>query len=571
MSSRVEVHYGQRALKDWEREVLDVLVRQLDADGISAQIFTNFEMVLRENLRELDITVVIPELGIAVIEVKGGQVRIHDGELERYERGRWESSQIKNQLSAQRMFVQNILRDEDSSVWSRNRRMPVTSLFVTPHSDIQLGYSIPGIDRSMIIGKNHLDSMAYTIQDLLLDTRVYRDQPIFTQEQYDTTIEAFIGGEEDYSEFVASRVQRGIMVEELTREQVFILDVLKDNANTLILGAAGSGKTVVAVEQAVRLTREGKRVALVCYNRGLATHLKQVCAELDENSRPAFVGAIFEDLPAAWNSTLDEYRVESESFWDESVPRGLAKTASLQSPNKKFDAWVIDEAQDFKEPWWQIVVNGSKNLTKVHVHLFGDLQQEVYGRTDATEEITTRIKTPWFYAIGRLNDNLRNVRSIARVINLIGRRDDEVHARHNGFLPEFHQVDTYEDVHPHAESVVEDLINSGWAPGDIAVLNAYRRFKSQPDPSDDAGQAAYWQEFIEGNSVFYGTAKGFKGLDRPVVIACLDDPSLNEREGVDNDLYVAFGRARDELIIIGTLQGRDLIPLLEGNLLFKNA
>ena len=41
-----------------------------------------------------------------------------------------------------------------------------------------------------------------------------------------------------------------------------------------IRGGAGSGKTWLAVEQARRLSREGKRVALTCYSRGLAAWLR---------------------------------------------------------------------------------------------------------------------------------------------------------------------------------------------------------------------------------------------------------------------------------------------------------
>lgn len=566
MRSKVNVHYGQRSQKDWERDVLDELKLQLDAEGATAEIFTNFEMVLAQNDRELDIAVVLPDLGIAVIEVKGGEIRVHDGEIERHERGRWESAKIKNQLQAQRSFIRTILKNEDSEIWQENRRIPVATLFVTPHSDIQLGHSVPGLQSAMVIGNEHLSTMLHTIKELLLDARVYRDISQFSDEQYHAAVEALTGSEEAYEQFVESRSRRGLMVEKLTSEQMFILDVLQDNPNTLILGASGSGKTVVAVEQAVRLKQEGKRVALVCYNLGLANHLKKTCDELDDKSKPDFVGSIFGDLPGVWSTDLEEFRVEGENFWEESVPRGLAKRALIQSPQLKFDAWVIDEAQDFKKHWWDIVLNGSKKPSDPHVHLFGDLKQDLYSRHAEDLAVQSKVDTPWFYAIGRLSENLRNVRTIARILNLIGRTEHDEHGRYTGFATEFHQVSSYDDVHHHAEKLVQDAIDAGWAPGDIAVLNAYRRFKSQPDPSDGAAVEEYWREFFAAESVFYGTALGFKGLDRPVVIVCLDDPGLNNRESVDNDLYVAFGRARDELTIVGTETGRDLLSIIEAEL-----
>lgn len=569
MSDSVILHEGQGALKPSERAVLEPLLAQLRAEGYSAHVFTNFELIFAENDRELDITVIIEDLGIAVIEVKGGQIRHHEGNIERHLNGKWQSSDLKNQLQSQRTFVRKMLRADDPRIWPKNHRIPVATLFVAPDSELQQGLVIPGVDSMMVIGKSNLDSMSYIIRELLIQTRPQSAISTFPAEKYNAALDAFLGEHEDYEKFVANREHRGILVDKLTREQVFILDVLQDNPNTLILGASGSGKTVVAVEQAVRLKQEGKRVALMCYNIGLASYLKEACAKLDEKSRPDFVGSIFEDLPSVWHTDLEEFRVDGEDFWEVSVPKGLAKRAGIQSPQLKFDAWVIDEAQDFNESWWEIVKNGSRKPDELNVHLFGDLKQDLYSRHAEELSIQSKVKTPWFYAIGRLGENLRNVRSIARVLNLIGHTDDAVHGAYTGFAPEFHQVASFDDVRRHADLLVQQALDLNWEPKDIAVLNAYRRFEDKmPSYGDEVGTKAYWDEYLHGNSVFYGTAKGFKGLDRPVVIVCLDDPGLGTKVSASNDLYVAFGRARDELTIVGTEEGRNLIPLLETALEF---
>ena len=570
MSDSVILHDGQGALKPSERAVLEPLLEQLRAEGYNAHVFTNFELIFAENDRELDITVIIEDLGIAVIEVKGGQIRYHEGTIERHLNGRWQSADLKNQLQSQRTFVRKMLRADDPAIWPKNHRIPVATLFVAPDSELQQGLSIPGVETMMVIGKSNLDSMSYIIRELLIQTRPQSAISNFPTEKYNAALEAFLGEQEDYEKFVAHREHRGVLVEKLTREQVFILDVLQDNPNTLILGASGSGKTVVAVEQAVRLKKEGKRVGLMCYNIGLASYLKEACAKLDEKLRPDFVGSIFEDLPAIWHTNLEEFRVDDEGFWEQSVPQGLAKRAAIQSPQLKFDAWVIDEAQDFKESWWDIVLNGSKKPNQPNIHLFGDLKQDLYSRHAEELSIQSKVKTPWFYAIGRLGGNLRNVRSIARVLNLIGGTDDAEHGAYVGFAPEYHQVASYQDVRSHADWLVQQALDLNWEPKDIAVLNAYRRFDDKmPSYNDKEGMKAYWEEYFHGNSVFYGTSLGFKGLDRPVVIVCLDDPGLANRDNHSNDLYVAFGRARDELTIVGTEEGRNLIPLLETALEFR--
>lgn len=68
---------------------------------------------------------------------------------------------------------------------------------------------------------------------------------------------------------------------ELTERQAGILDLLQRQRRVMIAGGAGTGKTLIAKEKAVRLAGEGMRVLLLCYNRGLADHLREQCAEID--------------------------------------------------------------------------------------------------------------------------------------------------------------------------------------------------------------------------------------------------------------------------------------------------
>ena len=61
----------------------------------------------------------------------------------------------------------------------------------------------------------------------------------------------------------------------LTEEQYDRLDELEDNPRCLFEGAAGTGKTLLAVEYARRRARAGDRVLLVCFNRLLGAWLQE--------------------------------------------------------------------------------------------------------------------------------------------------------------------------------------------------------------------------------------------------------------------------------------------------------
>src|SRR6185436_2727641 len=59
----------------------------------------------------------------------------------------------------------------------------------------------------------------------------------------------------------------------LTTEQYAVLDGLADVERAFIRGGAGTGKTLLAVEEARRFAAAGNSVLLLCYNRALAEFL----------------------------------------------------------------------------------------------------------------------------------------------------------------------------------------------------------------------------------------------------------------------------------------------------------
>ncbi len=59
----------------------------------------------------------------------------------------------------------------------------------------------------------------------------------------------------------------------LTEEQMTVLEFVPDLPWVVIRGAAGTGKTLVAMEKARLLAAAGSRVLFLCYNRELARKL----------------------------------------------------------------------------------------------------------------------------------------------------------------------------------------------------------------------------------------------------------------------------------------------------------
>nr|WP_247647396.1 ATP-binding domain-containing protein [Arthrobacter sp. E3] len=59
----------------------------------------------------------------------------------------------------------------------------------------------------------------------------------------------------------------------------------------------------------------------------------------------------------------------------------------------------------------------------------------------------------------------------------------------------------------------------------------------------------YWKEFHADEAEFYGHVLGFKGLERSVVILCVN--GFKDMERAAERLYVGLSRARTLLVVVG--------------------
>lgn len=97
---------------------------------------------------------------------------------------------------------------------------------------------------------------------------------------------------------IPSPEAKGIAMEynmnQLLHEQYRLLDFLEDQDTAVINGAAGTGKTMVAVEKARRHSSDGEKVLFLCYNRLLCNNLiNQWKKHKDKNTREEFSNVDF--------------------------------------------------------------------------------------------------------------------------------------------------------------------------------------------------------------------------------------------------------------------------------------
>ena len=136
---------------------------------------------------------------------------------------------------------------------------------------------------------------------------------------------------------------------ELDRQQIALLDGLDQNARLLVEGAAGSGKTLLAREAALRRAAGGQRVLVLTFTEALAHWLARA---LDAPGvRVAPIRRFALDLLGQVG--LDLARPPGADEWEEvSLRAAVDALPLLGSP---CDFLVVDEAQDLTEHDWLLV------------------------------------------------------------------------------------------------------------------------------------------------------------------------------------------------------------------------
>jgi hypothetical protein len=144
----------------------------------------------------------------------------------------------------------------------------------------------------------------------------------------------------------------------LTEQQYALLDFLGGRRRVAIDGAAGLGKTLLALEQCRRLARQGFRVLFTCYNKALAAWARAARAADLGDALALVTVDNYHDLAAdlvrrAGLPVPDVGALDADAlarYFADELPDQLL--VALATVPERFDAIVVDEVQDFADTWW---------------------------------------------------------------------------------------------------------------------------------------------------------------------------------------------------------------------------
>lgn len=509
-----------------ERSFFDALVNQLSESDI---VFANFKMADDEaGDIEIDFAVLIKDYGLIVFEVKGGHIS-HDGT-------RWlqagPNGTFEIDPAGQAVRAVHTLQKYITNRWSLG---PLRSswLVAFPFSDITDPRD-PALPIGKMIQKRQMGNILSQIKNV---SYAERKIPIPDLENWvefaannllpivahKTSPQAVLGNNYEY-------------IRSLTHERDIILKQLAENTRYYVKGPAGSGKTWLAFEQARIWTAEGKKVALLSFADGLASYFHRKNSELEPSQQIDFIGS-FMDFAIEIGSDAGEYKDYDLS--DDPHRARLVEAAIALSPEAKYDAILVDEAQDFFPSWWETLELCLKDRATSRLALFGDDNQQVFG---------FRPPPKGHFAHLRLYENLRNSQQIARAVSKLINVPTIARGPRSFEIELVAESDTRE-LQNRADDQVAYLVDKeNWSPREVVLLTTKSRHDEHRNRVN-FDEAEYWRSFWEEEEVFYCTVGGFKGLERPVVILQID--GFHEDADPKNVLYVGMTRARDKLVVVG--------------------
>jgi hypothetical protein len=330
----------------------------------------------------------------------------------------------------------------------------------------------------------------------------------------------------------------------------------------MVTGVPGSGKTVILVARAIHLLRENPewKIKILTYNSSLEKKLEQQFKSKHEDF--VYMGIKYENIEistfhqmareiAAVNITGSE----DGQFWDVTLPY-----IAMDKASPVYDAILIDEYQDFHDPWIKLCLK----LCKKHHEKSGELTENIFLAGDRLQSIYNPKSHSWkslgINILGRSKLLKTSYRSGGSHISLAMNYlmlDDELQKEverfyegRDGICQSFNSASSVSFLagnYKMINGVLLDLLNNNYNPEDILVLGPSHKGNEMlyENLDDSIKHVAKVSKRFDENKLLITTYHSSKGLENKVCILInIDRLADNKRL-----IYVGLTRASEKLYI----------------------
>lgn len=522
-----------------ERRLYEGFLEQLDEAFV---VYHSVDWVLQGGdgpvQGEADFVVAHPEHGVLVLEAKGGSLSYDPATRRWTQTGHSGTHPLRedpfHQARDEMHSLVEILQAQPG--WERWR--PSYGYAVAFPDGLYERDAHPGAPASLVIDRDDLERLEDRVIEVMRTW--WREGRRFGAEGMEALERALGFRVEIRTPLKLAFDEEDRKIVQLTREQAWVRSFVLHRKRAAISGPAGSGKTLLAVGIAEHLADAGRPTLLTCFNRLLAEDLRERTAGHGHLDVEHFHGLC---VRTAREAGLEvpappEGAEPGAEYFEDVLPELLEEAARRLGP--RYDAVVVDEAQDFREHWWPALLALHREPDAGLLYVFYDDNQNLYGGGVPLESLE---------ACPPLPANLRNTKAIAGFVSVFY----EGPQRPEAWGPEGRppQILGYEDDEGLARLlavVLRNLVEGERVPlEDIVVLTPSGTAKSRLR-SRGSVDGFRLSERPEPGAVLATSVHGFKGLEREVVIlAELGDKHV---EDLPRYLYVGASRARNELIVL---------------------
>lgn len=335
------------------------------------------------------------------------------------------------------------------------------------------------------------------------------------------------------------KLMDGLMAE-ATRQQEAVLRGALSNPRLLVQGMAGTGKTLLAVNVAEKLSSAGKKVLLLCFNDNLRIHLRKIVPNSVD------VSTVHKVLAEGTSSQLAQDMLKeypAERFWSEGMP-AVYSLLNQHTDDAKYDAVVIDEAQDVMTIDYldavSCLVRGG--VSSGNVVLFYDSNQDIYG--SMTEEALKYLHRNYYFKY-ELSVNCRNTREVAALGSILSEMVIPINEDLTSGRPQSPKFATKAELLTSIANMIDELSAAGLPASDIVVLSPRTLDNSIVLPLSRGASPVIglWGTVPSRNvKAMFATIHSFKGLESGAII--IVDLDIESEASKRQLLYVGCSRAK---------------------------
>lgn len=488
---------------------------------------------------ETDFVVFNPNKGILCLEAKAGNVKYSNGEWQ-YASGKiMKHGGPYNQAARNKWNLLGIL--QNSSLKELQRRIKFLHAVWFPSvksTDLNSTHFPAEFDRNITMTMEALQNPQLYLDkifDIELDNHIQTD---LSESEVKRLIREIICPE--FNIFPASSFDsdlKKITFHRLLKEQQGILNYLVEQKSAVINGAAGTGKTMIAIEKAYRHAKDGEKVLFLCYNAYLKDHLERdyYHKNIDYYTIAGFACKLCKtdspDFSAANDQLIDMYVAQSFPYMHV----------------------IVDEGQDFGQDG----IEEANILQTIHdiilyrddigsFYIFYDKLQLIQGHhipqyiSDADCKLT-------------LYRNCRNTENIATTsLKPLTERIPKLYeGAVKGSLARLHYRENNDAVALRVADIITGLDQEGI--NDVVILTC--------DTEERSCLATYVKNGKYKKKLFT-TCRKFKGLEADAIVLIDIDVETFSAENVLR-YYVGASRARIRLEMVTTMNDENCCYVLE--------